>query len=191
MRDNFNNQLKLDKEKQKKQKEDQAKRAYMIGKQQEKVQQVQLRKKHNDQELNHKIHETEKNLKEKMQASEINRKLKVEEFMKQRLLNDHSLNMDDRKDDEVSHSKKNILQMSKSQNIRSLHDETVKYQMHNIERKIHRANEKRLEKITNHVERQHGHQNKFEQTLLIKSELMEKQEYDIMNKVVLKHHNAA
>jgi hypothetical protein len=49
-----------------------------------------------------------------MESSEINRKLKVEEFMKQRVLADQSLQMDDRNDDEVSHSKKNILQMSKS-----------------------------------------------------------------------------
>jgi hypothetical protein len=48
-----------------------------------------------------------------------------------------------------------------------------------------------MEKITHHVERQHGHQNKFEQTLLVKSELAEKHQYDILNKVVLKHHNAA
>ena len=79
--------------------------------------------------------------------------------------------------------------MSKSQNIRSMHDDTVKFQIYNIERKIHKANEKRQEKISTHVEKNLGHSSKLDQTLIIKTELQDRKYYDTMNKVVLKHHN--
>lgn len=40
-----------------------------------------------------------------------------------------------------------------------------------------------------HLGKSAGYQTKVEQTLMTKSEIQEKHEYDILNKVVLKHHN--
>lgn len=68
-------------------------------------------------------------------------------------------------------------------------DEAVKFQIYNIERKINRANEKRQDYLSHHLEKSAGYQNRVEQTLMVKSEIIEKQKYDVLNSVVLKHHN--
>jgi hypothetical protein len=78
---------------------------------------------------------------------------------------------------------------SRSQNIKGLSDDAVKFQIYNIERKINRANEKRQDYLSHHLEKSAGYQSKVDQTLLVKSEIQEKHKYDILNKVVLKHHN--
>lgn len=44
-------------------------------------------------------------------------------------------------------------QATRSQNIRGLHDDSVKFQIYNIERKINKANEKRQEQMSNNLQR--------------------------------------
>mmetsp|Transcript_4715 Transcript_4715/g.8052 ORF Transcript_4715/g.8052 Transcript_4715/m.8052 type:complete len:228 (-) Transcript_4715:321-1004(-) len=70
------------------------------------------------------------------------------------------------------------------------HDgEVVKLRMQNIEKKIQKANEKREGYINTTLEKQMNYQQQFERALHVKGEIAEKQHYDTMNKVVLKHHN--
>ena len=45
---------------------------------------------------------------------------------------------------------------ARSQNIRSMHDDPVKYLIHNIERRLNKANEKRQEHISTNLLRNAG-----------------------------------
>lgn len=48
-------------------------------------------------------------------------------------------------------------------NIRSSHnDDSVKFQIYNIERKINKANEKRQEQMSSHLQKSAGYQSKVE-----------------------------
>ena len=54
---------------------------------------------------------------------------------------------------------------------------------------MNKASEKRQHYMTNNLEKKADYMHKLEQTLLQKEEMKEKRLYDVMNKVVLKHHN--
>jgi hypothetical protein len=78
--------------------------------------------------------------------------MKVEEFLRLRHNRDTSLNQEE---DALSDggSKGRIAAGTRSQ----ANDEAVKYQIRDIERRINRANEKRLEAMSHHLEKSQGY----------------------------------
>lgn len=68
-------------------------------------------------------------------------------------------------------------------------DEAVKKRMQEIEDRMQRANDKRLNQAQNLGDKQNIYQFKLQQTLDKKKEQLEKKELDVMNRVIVKHHN--
>lgn len=87
--------------------------------------------------------------------------------------------------------------LSKSAYMRSTNPYSIDYQteqvistkINEIEERISRANEKRSFQYGQNLERLSSNQEKFHQININKLEIFEKKEYDILNKVILKHHN--
>ena len=78
----------------------------------------------------------------------------MEEFLRNRHAAEASMEMDDESQSEAcSRLNKGYGGAARSQKIRSMHDDPVNFHIHNIERRLNKANEKRQEQMSHQLQK--------------------------------------